>query len=64
MLSILFPFVVSIITFLAVAVMLGFYCEYQERKAKEQFKRLAQNKVYIGTPEQLARLREWDEQRN
>lgn len=56
---ILLPFVVMIITLLAMLVVLSLYCEYDERKHKAKFKAMAQRKVFIGTREQLERLREW-----
>ena len=36
---------------------------HEEEQRKEFFKKLSQRKIYIGSTEDLARLREWGESR-
>lgn len=36
----------------------------REKKRKERFNKLAQRKIYIGSKEDLERLRDWEKQGN
>lgn len=60
----LLPYVIFFIALFALVNILNVYNQHLEYKRKAKFKALAQRKVFIGTPEQLERLREWDAQRN
>lgn len=50
------------ITMVALCFILSFAVDMyllNEKKRKEKFKKLSQRKIYIGTHEDISRLREW-----
>ena len=57
----LLPFAVFVITLLALFSLVMLYHEYSERKLKAKFKKLCEQPIYLGTDEEIERLRMWRE---
>ena len=55
--------IISMVFVLALYATMKTAINYEERQRKEFFKRLSQRHIYIGSAEDLMRLREWGESR-
>ena len=57
----LLPFAVFVVSLLALFSLVMLYHEYSERKLKAKFKKLCEQPIYLGTDEEIERLRMWRE---